>query len=244
MSEAWLEQAADAFWSTVGGPAPFPRDLEGVISTCLPLSIVALPQLRIRGIESWFADRNIPFRFLCYDRALCGCIVAARGHGFLFIDAADPSDERRFTVAHETAHFLLDYVHPRQRVIDRFGDAIRPVLDGQRDPTWAESMDAVLSGVTLGTYVDLLPRSSGGEIDTAVILRAEARADRLALELLAPAGHVVAQLGGGASPRLSLETMVELLVCQYGLPRPVAQLYATRYLQIRATPSTAEWLGL
>jgi hypothetical protein len=243
MIEAWLASTADSFWSLAGGPIAPPRDLAHVVSRQLPLSVVSLAHLSVTGVERWLTQRHVPYRFLCRDRALCGCIVAARGHGLLFLDADDAADERRFTAAHEIAHFLLDYDAPRRRALALFGESIRPVLDGERPPTAEERIDAVLSSLALGIYVDMMPRSAQGSIDQGSILRAEERADRLALELLAPAEQVLAQLPAVATQPLERMCMAtEVLISVYGLPRQVARTYAAAVVR-QPQPSTAEWLG-
>lgn len=244
MVEAWLTQAAEQFWAVAGGPLAPPRDLARVISRRLPLSIVALPRLCVTGVEEWLAARGIPYRFLCHDRSLCGCIVAARGHGLLFIDSDDSIEEQRFTIAHEVAHFLLDYEAPRQHALDLFGESIRPVLDGERAPTREERIHAALGRVALGVFVNMMPRAADGGIDQGSILRSEERADRLALELLAPAEEVLANLpGAGLQPLERVRQMVTILTDIYGLPRAVARPYAA-LLSRSARPSMAEWLGL
>jgi len=244
MVDAWLARAADAFWHLVGGPITPPRDLDNLVSRQLPLSIVSFAQLSVRGIERWFVQRDVPYQFLCSDRALCGCIVAARGHGLIFIDANDAPDERRFTTAHEIAHFWLDYDAPRRRALNVFGESIRSVIDGERVPTAEERIDAALSSVMLGVYVDLMPRGVQGGIDQGTVLRSEERADRLALELLAPAEEVIAHLPTAtAQPLERIRITSEVLVQVYGLPRQVARTYAAAILQQHTRPSTAQWLG-
>lgn len=243
MAEAWLTSTADTFWSLAGEPIAPPRDLARVASRLLPLSIVSLAHLSVTEVERWLTQRHIPYQFLCRDRALCGCIVAARGHGLLFLDTDDAADERRFTAAHEIAHFLLDYDARRRRALALFGESIRPVLDGERLPSAGERIDAVLSSVPLGVYVDMMPRSAQGSIDQGSILRAEERADRLALELLAPAEHVLAQLPAvAAQPLERVRAATDVLVSVYGLPRQVARTYAATVVR-QPQPATAEWLG-
>jgi len=245
MTEAWLAQAADSFWSLTNVMPPPPRDLGRVASLRLALSLVSLPKLNVAGIERWLARRQAPYRFLCQNRALCGCIVATRGHGLLFIDSEDDIDEQRFTVAHEVAHFLLDYETPRQHVLDLFGETIRPVLDGERAPTSEEWIDAVLSRMTLGVFTNMMARGAQGGIDQGSILRAEERADRLALELLAPSEAVLAHLPAHTlSPFERVSQTVELLVDVYRLPRLVARPYAAALIPQAKQPSMAEWLGL
>lgn len=242
--EAGLAQVAELFWSHAGDKITSPRDPAMLVSRCLPLSIISLSSLSVDTIEHWLNTRQVPYRFLCHNRALCGCLIAARGHGFLFTDSNDPPDERRFTVAHEIAHFLLDYDAPRRRTLELFGEAIRPVLDGERSPTADERINALLSSTPLGTFLNLMSRSANGAIDQGAILRAENRADRLALELLAPSDEVLTRASGiDLSPFERAPRIADLLVDEYGLPRAVARPYATALVAKSAHTSTTQWLG-
>jgi hypothetical protein len=244
MVEAWLARTVERFWEAVGGAPPTPRDLAPLVSRSLPISVNALPVLDIAQIERWFAERSVPYRFLCQNRALCGCIVAARGHGMLFIDANDAAADQRFTVAHEVAHFLLDYLEPRQEAIALLGKPILSVLDGERAPTAEERIHAVLGRVKLGFYQDMMPRTAQGSIDQGAILRAEDRADRLALELLAPAADVLAAATTMPStPFERARELTGLLQQQYGLPLVVARTYAAALAKQTSRPSVAEWFG-
>src|SRR5689334_18191473 len=106
MAEGWLLRAVGDFWTAVGCMPSYPRDLEYVASYGFPVCTIPLANLSISRVELWFQQQQIPFRFLCQglDRTLCGCIVAVRGKGLIFIDCNDPEDEKRYTIAHELAH--------------------------------------------------------------------------------------------------------------------------------------------
>lgn len=245
MSEAGLVQIAEAFWNSAGGRSTPPNDIAPLVSRTLPVSIVLLPTLSITTIERWLAARDVPYHFLCHNRALCGCLVAARGHGVIFADLNDPPAERRFTVAHEVAHFLLDYDALRRRALDLFGEAIRTAIDGEREMTPTERIDAVLSSTPLGVFFNLMARNTQGSVDHSSILRAENRADRLALELLAPANEVLARLPNTNLQQFErAQSISDLLVKEYGLPRTVARTYAVALLPNQAHASTAQWLGI
>ncbi|MER3439575.1 MAG: hypothetical protein C4346_19370, partial [Chloroflexota bacterium] len=81
----------------------------------IPVAVVFMPALTLERVHNWLERRGVPYRVDCASRRLRGCLVAAGGHGVIFIEGADPDDERRFTLAHEVAHFLLHYQHPRER---------------------------------------------------------------------------------------------------------------------------------
>jgi hypothetical protein len=129
-----------------------------------------------------------------------------------------PADEIRLTVAHELAHFLLHYLWPRETAIQRLGDSIVSVLDGERLPTPVERLSGVLRSVELGPCQHLLERDSVGTADVAAT-RIEAQADLLAFELLAPASSVLRSSDAGADRRRDLAET-------YGLPSWAAEAWA------------------
>ena len=92
------------------------------------------------------------------------------------------------------------------------------MLDGHRPPTAAERVDAVLRTLAVGPFAHLLRRDESGRPLSAVEREAEAAADRLAYELLAPADAV-----GEMADRIAL---VERLIHSFGLPPEPAARYA------------------
>ncbi len=248
MTEGWLEEAVAAFWHAAGGPAPFPRDLETPVLWALPLAVHRLPHLRVSGVQAWLRRTGIPVRVPQPDRPLHGCLIAYAGKGAVLLDGDDPEDERRFSLAHETGHFLVDYLAPRRRVVERLGAEAAEVLDGLRPPTLDERVSALLTGVTLGVLTHLLQRSHDGSIGCGRVMAAESRADRLALELVAPAATVRGTLehhGRSGHPDDRVGQTTDLLVETFALPPAVATPYA-RWLCRRwyGEPSVREWLGM
>ena len=259
MTEAWLAEQVSGFWEAAGGPTPFPRDLEEPALWALPLTVDRVEGLRVSTSQAWLRDRAIPVQLSEPDRALRACLVAYAGRGLVLVERDDPDDERRFSLAHEVGHFLVDYLAPRRRVLERLGPRLAEVLDGRRPATLEERVDALLGDVPLGVHAHLLRRSPDGAIGCGEVLAAEARADRLALELLAPAATVRAALerrvppssaearaaGGRARAEERAAEAAELLVERFGLPWTVAASYG-RWLAWRwsGEPSVREWLGM
>jgi hypothetical protein len=176
---------ANWFWVQVGGPSQFPRDMARSGPRALPLAIVLLPKLSSDGVAAWLADRNVPAHHLPAGLRLQGLLIARGGTGIAFIDASQPEEEVRFSIAHEIAHFLLHHLIPRQMLVKAVGPGIQAVLDGQRAPTTQERLSASLAGVTFGTFTHLdtdreCRRLAGTEAQR------EIEADLLAFELLAP----------------------------------------------------------
>jgi Zn-dependent peptidase ImmA (M78 family) len=171
--------------------------------------------------------------------------VAFGGKGVILLDAQDPADEVRFSLAHEAAHFIIDYISPRKIAEKRFGVRILEVLDGCRLPTTQERGSALLSNTAIGVYRHLMNRSVDGKIECSRIERAERDADRLALELLAPEQIVQRVLSSSqtahGSPRFRI---VNCLKEYFGLPNSVAIRYSYQFGSVSKSRSVRNWLGI
>jgi hypothetical protein len=222
--------------------------LERTVLQILPLLIIKLPRLGVGMIRQWLSERGVRVGALAPDRGLRGGLFARGGVGVVFLDGMDTDDEARFSLAHEVAHFLLDYIVPREAALHAFGDRIREVLDGVRPPSPEERLSAVLKRVTLGLFTHLMDRDEFGQIARSGVLDSEDRADRLAIELLAPRAAVLAdarrrRIGLGNSA--SAAELAAILVGKYGLPHPCALRYAQHLLERnRGRISFRDWLGI
>lgn len=217
---------AAAFWRRVGELEPFPRQLRRAIVNALSLAVIHLPRLSIRQARNWLSDRGVPDAFPAIDRNLRGCLVAHRGHGFIFLDGTMHPDEERVTLAHEVAHFLRHYERPRLMAVRKFGPDVTEALDGDRPFTAAERVAGVLREVPLGTYRHALTRDELGRPDHPTIML-EAEADLLGFELLAPSRQITRSSVPGPDCR-------ELLVTAYGFP-PDSALEWARWIDAGRT---------
>ncbi len=168
------------------------------------------------------------FLFRCNSRTVRGCLVAFGGKGVIFLEGSDPSDEQRFTLAHEVAHFLIDYWIPRKKAVSKFGGDISRVFDGYRSPTVNERLYAVLSSTNIGIYIDVMERGSASEAET---WRVENQADKVALALLAPPDSVlkISDLSSGKFDD-RLDSITKSLIEDFGLPESVSKLYGIELL--------------
>jgi hypothetical protein len=213
----WCGELAAAFWTAAGRP-PVPRDLESAVTWRPDLDLHDLPGLSVGAVNGWFARRGVRLPLAEPDRRLRACVVAVAGRGYVFRDADDPADERRFSLAHEVGHFLRDYWHPRRTAVRRVGPGVAAVLDGERPPTADERLAAVFRNVAVRPFAHLLRRDDAGRPLTPDEAEAEAAADRLAFELLAPAESLEAEPDRAA--------VVRRLVAEFGLPPGPAGRYA------------------
>jgi len=226
-----VENTAQEFWALAGGAPKYPCDIKAAIIFTSPLEVYPVPGLRVSQVLVWAQRVHVPLRIRGRNRRLHGCLIAYKGKGTVFFDEQDADDEQCFTLAHELAHFLLDYQAPRQRAVSLLGTSILPVLDGERPPTLQERLHAVLSTVPLGVLSHLMERPDEG-LPTNAVLDVEDRANRLALELLAPAFPLCELMRSVAAPRgfnTRLAFLTQHLITEYGLPPAIASSYA-RYL--------------
>ena len=151
--------------------------------------------------------------------------MAFGGHGIVFFDECDSDDDRRYTIAHEVAHFL-DYWSLWQDITERFGSSIVEVLDGIRSPSPNERIRAVLARIPIGAWTDLMERSASGGWSEAVEA-SEKVADEVALALLAPAREVIkkARLKPSSSYAVRKDRVCGLLRYHFGLPAHLAKAY-------------------
>ena len=239
-----IEYTAQEFWALAGGMGEFPCDMQAAIILALPLEVYPIPALRVAHVLNWTRRVKIAHRIRGRDRRLHGCLLADRSKGTIFVDASDTDEEQRFTLAHELAHFLLDYQQPRQRALDALGPSILPVLDGQRTPTLEERVHAVMSSVSLGTMSHVMERPESG-LSTNLVIDIENRADRLALEILAPAGSLYTLMREATAPKgfdTRLVYLTRVLTREYGLPETIASSYGRHVLTELGEPTLRDWL--
>lgn len=239
-------RVAAMFWQRIGRRETFPRELEASVLWGLPLGIVKLPRIGLLVVRKWLEERRVFLSLECADRPLRGFLLARRGEGLIFLDGAEADSERRLSLAHEVAHFLEDYLHPREAAVSAFGPSILAVLDGDRPPSPEERLSSVLRSVRLGTYTHFLNRGPAGYALEDAVVEAEDFADRLALELLAPRRAVTQVLSSsGISVRDdgAADAAAGILRGRFGLPPVAAERYAQHILSgIRGSPTFRDWL--
>jgi hypothetical protein len=209
-----IVDAAEAFWKAAGGRKRYgmPPDLERAVAFALPLGVCRMPALSTAKVAA-VLERigTIPWS-VSPDRPLRGCLIADVGVGLVFLDGDDPPEERRYSLAHEVAHFLLHYLQPRRRVLDELGASMAAVLDRERPPSDGERFSSALRNIVLEPFRHAMVRSPDGGISHFRTRLIESEADGLALEILVP----LEELGA----RHNLDT--QSLAGSYGIPMHAA----------------------
>lgn len=227
-AEAWLLRGADAMWGRLDAPPNFPRDPTRLARYGFRVRLMGVPALRLSVVAERLRSRDFPCPPAEPDRELRGCLVHFNETTFLFFDSRDDAAEQRYTIAHELAHLWLEILEQRERVRRRLGEPTLEVLDGVRPPTGPERFQAILAGVTLQLQHHLLERDQELGVQDGGVLLAEERADRLALELLAPADEARRRLPADGAWDQWVPEATARLETAFGLPRPIAKAYARR----------------
>lgn len=223
----WLGQAVDRFWGDEDGPSSFPRDLQLPILMNLPVAIIEIDGLTVDSLDQWMQRHRLQVLAAVGSRPLRGCLAAYAGVGVLFVDRSDDPAQRRLTLAHEAGHFVVDYLLPREDVARRRPELLA-ILDGDRAPTDAERFDALLADVPVGFHTHLLERDAHGGHLSSATAEVEDRAERLALELLAPLQSVLHETAASDA-----EDPQSVLREHFGLPAGVAMRYANHIQRLR-----------
>ncbi|MGH3714557.1 MAG: hypothetical protein ACRDT4_14015 [Micromonosporaceae bacterium] len=230
----WLHEAVERFWAQVPTGGRFPRDLDFAVLVGLPLAVVELPRLSLKTISEWLGSHRLALGIAGRrDRRLRACLVALGGVGLIFVDAGDDATQRRVSLAHEAAHFIIEYLLPRKEVAHRRPELLE-VVDGRRPATSRERLSAVLGDVPIGVHTHMLDRTPAGHAATDRVDEAEWRARRVALELLAPQAVILERMRHtGLRDQAEVRT---LLVDEFGLPMSLADDYAEQLLRLAAPP--------
>ena len=223
-------EVADQFWKSIPHLQTFPADIERAVAcSSLPIHIDIIPGLSISYIETWIQEHNFPARLNKDQSELHGFLLAQRGHGIIFVNGMDPLDERRFTIAHELAHFMMDYQLPRAKYLKLFGDNILNVLNGDRMPTVEERLQFIFTDIPSPFLTHTLDQREITSYERTAVWKTEWRTDALAIEILAPFRTVVSRLR-----KRKIEKKFEpvfrqaasMLVTDFGLPVGIATAYA------------------
>ena len=201
----WAWESARRFWAEAGGWSR-DADLEAAIDRVVSsVRVDGLAGLSTSRVRDHLARRGYSTPEVVPDRRLRGCVLTLDGAGWIVLDADDPADERRFSLAHELAHLLRHHLAS----LEYRGDA------GRR-------LRGVLRGVRSLHYLHLMERGDG--FLSSEVHEAEEEADWLAVELLAPEEELSPRL----RPDATRDEIAAVLREAFGLPKSAASAHADR----------------
>lgn len=234
MRESETRKLAGLFWKRAGKRVPYPRELWMPLQRAFPVSIRQIEGLSVSAVYKELAFLGCGETSGSPNRPLRGCLVAFKGKGIIFLDTSDPPADKRFSLAHEAAHFIIDHWEPRSAVAREITPETVKVFDGEREPTVAERFKGITRGIIIRPYEHFMDRSADGNIQLSPVLLAEDKADRLALELLAPASNVIGDQKISGEPA-SEKSLSMVLAGKFGLPASVGASYG-RFLYSKYVP--------
>jgi hypothetical protein len=227
-----IQELAAATWDAAPEHVREQRDVEAAVVWASPLVIVSMPHLQMASANRWLAEHGAP-ALPDGPGELRGLLVAWRGYAAIFLDGTMTAAERRFTLAHEHGHFLLDYLLRRHRVL-RDAPGLLEVVDGHRLPTDSDRAKASLARVPFGLHTHLLHRDDHGGAGS-VTVASEDDASIYALELLSPWDLLLRFLrwrtlpSGSYLDRLAVAT--EAVASEFTLPPDAAHARAAAGLE-------------
>ena len=236
-----VEYWAGWFWERAGGRTGFPADIGYAAMSALEVYIE-----EVDGLTARAAAMRAGWDGEVVDRALRGCVVVNPAGVGILVEEGDDEAQKRFTIAHEVAHYILEVRRWRERAAERMGGGFDGVLYGLREATEAERIDAWLRDVRSEAILHFMDRDPGGGYSCARTMDAECAADYLALEILAPRSDMREALGSHGRMGFveSLDAARRVAEGRYGLPRGIAEMYAGRIVwRMRGGASSAERFG-
>lgn len=227
-----VQELALATWAAAPQRVHNERDVEAAVVWASPVVIVSMPHLQLASANRWLSDHGAP-SLPDGSGELRGLLVAWRGYAAIFLDGTMTSAERRFTLAHEHGHFLIDYQLARQRIARDAPDLLG-VIDGRRPATDADRAKASLARVPIGLHTHLLHRDDHGGVGGATTA-SEDDASLYALELLSQWDSLLRFLRSLALPSGAYGKRVAAasaaVASEFGLPYDAAQARAVAGLE-------------
>jgi hypothetical protein len=237
IKEPDIQSLANRFWERAGRNAPYPRNMWVPVQRAFPITIRQIHELSVNHVYADLSSIGYSDPPDTPDRRLRGCLVALQGYGIIFLDAADLPEERNFSLAHEASHFIIDHWQPREAVRKSISPNALEAFDGERAPTVVERFKGIRNGIAIRPLEHFMDRDPDGNIRVSSFMRSENKADRLALELLAPALKVVGRQRFSTRPK-SGDEIVDVLKREFGLPAPVALSYG-EFLFLKYIPDSS-----
>ena len=240
---ASVQYLSDWFWTRAGGWFDHPADIAYAATCALDVYVDEVAGLTPVSAAAHIGRGRLWIPDGVDERSLHGCVIASRSGGTILVEKNDDEAEKRFTIAHEVSHYILEVKQPHERATDRMGREFADALYRLREPTPTECIDAWLNNTRSEAFAHFMDRAPGGRYGCSLTLEAECRADDLALEILAPRSVLTAAVSSMGFSE-SLKVARRIAERRFGLPESVAERYASWVVwQSKGGPSTAERFG-
>ena len=237
---------ADWFWKRAGGGPDFPADIGYAAMCALEVYVEEVSDLTTVAAASRIEGVDIGIPDGVSERRMHGCLAVGRRGAAILVEKNDDDAQKRFTIAHECAHFILGVRMNQERAASRLGPGFASILHGHREATPNERIDARLHGVSSDPLVHFMDRTSTGAYGCGRVHEAECGADDLAVEILVPRSELIASLSslGPMGFSESLSAARRIAERRFGLTETTAEWYCNRVVwQLMKGPSTAERFG-
>ena len=234
---------ADWFWKRAGGRPGLPADIGYAAMCAIEVYIEEVSDLTTVTAASCIEGVGIRIPDVVSERRIHGCLVVGRRGAAILVEKNDDAAQKRFTIAHECAHFILEVRMNQGRAENRLGPGFASILHGHREATPNERIAARLHGVSSDPLVHFMDRTATGDYGRWRIHEAECLADDLAVEILAPRAELIASLSslGPMGFSESLSAARRIAERRFGLTETTAEWYCNRVVwQLMKGPSTAE----
>jgi len=237
---------ADWFWKRAGGRPGFPVDISYAAMCALEVYVEEVDYLTVVTAASRIEGVGIGPHDGIGGRRIHGCLAVGRRGAAILVEKNDDEAQKRFTIAHECAHFILEVRMNQERARIRLGHDFSGLLRGLREATPIERIDARLHNVRSDALLHFMDRTATGGYGCGRIHEAECLADDLAVEILAPRVELIESLSsfGPMGFSESLSAARRIAERRFGLPETIAKWYANRVVwQLKGGPSAAERFG-
>lgn len=237
---------ADWFWKRAGGRSGLPADIAYAAMCALEVYVEEVEDLTTVTAASRMQGAGIRVPDGVSGRRVHGCLVVGRRGAAILVEKNDDAAQKRFTIAHECAHFIFEVKTNQERATCRLGHDFSGVLHGLREAASIERINAQLHNVRSDALVHFMDRTAAGGYGCGRIHEAECLADDLAVEILAPRAELIESLYsfGPMGFSESLRAARRIAERRFGLPEMIAEWYANRVVwQLKGGPSTAERFG-
>ncbi len=237
---------ADWFWQRVGARPDFPVAIGYAAMCALEVHVEEVDNLTTITAASNLEGIRIHTPGSIDERRIHGCLAVNRHGATILVEKSDDEAQKRFTIAHECAHFILAVRAHQEHAACRLGYDVSDVLHGRQEATPTARIDAHLSNVHLKPLAHVMDRTATGRYSCARVHQAECLADDLAAEILAPRAELRAAIAslGRLSFAASLSAAQRIAARQFGLPQAMATWHAQRVVwEWQGGPSAAEKFG-